>query len=89
MLEKAIARITHFPKHYQLLIQDLCRLSGQTFLRRKRLFLGLTIALLPVRAIANAVALIGQEFSQLVYIFEFLIETHPSNRYADILHQYK
>jgi hypothetical protein len=22
------------------------------------------------------------EFSQLVYIFEFLIETHPSNRYV-------
>jgi hypothetical protein len=35
--EKAIARITPLPKRYQLLIQDLYRLSGQTFLSLKGL----------------------------------------------------
>ena len=34
------------------------------------------------QAIANTVTLIGREFSTLVYIFEFLIETHRSNRYV-------
>jgi hypothetical protein len=42
-------------------------------------------ALLSDRAIANAVTLIGREFSQLVYIFEFLIETQCSNRYVEKL----
>jgi hypothetical protein len=43
------------------------------------------IALLSVRVIANAVTLIGREFSQLVYIFELMIETQGSNRYVEKL----
>jgi hypothetical protein len=43
------------------------------------------IDLLSVWAIANAVTLIGREFPQLVYIFEFLIETQGSNRHVEKL----
>jgi hypothetical protein len=40
-----------------------------------------TNALLSLWVIANAATPIQREFSQLVYIFEFLIETHRSNPY--------
>ncbi len=46
------------------------------------------IALLSLWVIANAETLIGQEFSQLVYIFEFLSETHWSNPYVGELSEF-
>jgi hypothetical protein len=45
-------------------------------------------ALLSLWAIANAETLIGQEFSQLVYVLEFLIETHRSNPYVGELSEF-
>ncbi len=45
-------------------------------------------ALLSLWVIANAETLIGQEFSQLVYIFEFLSETHWSNPYVGELSEF-
>ncbi len=47
-----------------------------------------TNALLSLWVIANAETLIGQEFSQLVYIFEFLSETHWSNPYVGELSEF-
>jgi hypothetical protein len=38
--------------------------------------------------IANAETLIGQEFSQLIYVFEFLLETHRSNPYIGELSEF-
>jgi hypothetical protein len=46
------------------------------------------IALLSLWAIANAETLIGQEFSKLVYVFEFLIEAHASNPYVGELSEF-
>jgi hypothetical protein len=47
-----------------------------------------TIALLSLWAIANAQILIGQEFSQLVYVFEFLSENHASNPFVGELSEF-
>ncbi len=51
-------------------------------------WLCLFIALLSLWALANAETLIGQEFSQLVYVFEFLSETHWPNRYVGELSEF-
>jgi hypothetical protein len=48
----------------------------------------LIIALLSLGVIANAETLIGQEFSQLIYVFEFLLETHRSNPYIGELSEF-
>jgi hypothetical protein len=45
-------------------------------------------ALLSLWAITNAETLIGQEFYQLVYVFEFLSETHWSNPYVGELSEF-
>jgi hypothetical protein len=44
--------------------------------------------LLSLWAITNAETLIEQEFSQLVYVFEFLVETHASNPYVGMLSEF-
>ncbi len=46
------------------------------------------IALLSLWVIANAETLIGQEFSQLIYVFEFLSETLRSNPYVGELSEF-
>ncbi len=53
-----------------------------------RLCYSLVIPLLSLWVIANAETMIGQEFFQLVYVFEFLIETHWSNPYVGELSEF-
>jgi hypothetical protein len=51
--------------------------------------LGANNALLSLWAITKAATLIGQEFSQLVYVFELLIEIHRSIPYVQQLSEFR